>query len=47
MLCYGKFDCSFHYGKIIYAFKIYMYRVWKLNKLIVYYFYTYIFYLVL
>ena len=29
--------------KIVYAFQIYMCSVWKLNKLISYYFYTYIF----
>ena len=44
---YGKFDYSFHEGKIVYAFQIYMNRVQKLNKPILYYFYTYIFYFVL
>jgi hypothetical protein len=37
------FDYSFHLGKIVYAFQIYMYGVQKLNKFILYYFYTYIF----
>jgi hypothetical protein len=34
---------SFHKGKIVYAFKIYMYSVQKLNAWNFYYFYTYIF----
>jgi hypothetical protein len=34
---------SFHKGKIVYAVPIYMYGVLKLNKLMLYYFYTYIF----
>ena len=34
---------SFQYGKIVYAFQIYMYSVWKLNKLIIYYLYTHTF----
>jgi len=27
MIYYGNFDCSFHYGKTVYAFQIYMYSV--------------------
>jgi len=45
--CLGEFVCSFQWGKFVYSFQIYMYSVQKLNKLILYYFYTYIFKFVL
>ena len=39
----GKLVYAFHVQQIIYAIQKYMYSVLKLNKLISYYFYTYIF----
>ena len=44
---YGKFDYRFHYRKTVYAFQICTYSVQKLNKLMLYYFYAYIFHFVL
>jgi len=33
IICYGKFDYSFHYEKTVYAFQTYMYTEYELNEL--------------